>query len=156
MLTRRSFLVFSTTALAGCTTVQTSNLQANGLKQYKRVYIEPLQDDEFQVVTALSIELSDMGFELSGEPFSNPADTDLNVKITAIGGWDMSRYLQSVQFQFTASKSARIVTVSSFYSKGVWLGIRDARLKAIFNDLRQKNGYPPSRQFSLVRHENAA
>ena len=151
MLTRRHFFTLTATVIAiglvGCSTIQTSNIQSEGLRQYKRVYIEPLQEDEFQVKTALAVELRDMGFVVSGIPFKNPTATDLNVKVTAVGGWDMARYLQSIQFQFLAAKTGEIVSVSSFYSNGVWLGVRDARLKAVFNDLRKKNGYPPSQQF---------
>ena len=147
MFTRRHFLLLSATTLAGCSTIQTSNLQTDGLRQYKRIYIEPLPEDEFQVISALTLELHDMGFEVAGAPFVNPLETDLNVRVSAIGGWDMVRYLQSVQFQFVAAKGGRIVTVSSFFSQGAWLGVRDFRLKAVFNDLRQKNGYPPSKQF---------
>ena len=51
------------------------------------------------------------------------------MKVTPVGGWDMTRYLQSVQIQFVAAKSGRLVTSSSFYSKGLWLGVRDGRLK---------------------------
>ena len=69
------------------------------------------------------------------------------MKVTPVGGWDMTRYLQRVQIQFIAAKSGRLVTSSSFYSKGLWLGVRDGRLKTLFNDIRQKNGYPPSKQF---------
>jgi hypothetical protein len=68
------------------------------------------------------------------------------VKVTLVGGWDMTRYLQSVQIQFIAAKSGRLVT-SSFAPRASWLGVRDGRLKTVFNDIRQKNGYPPSKQF---------
>ncbi|RYF61518.1 MAG: hypothetical protein EOO27_01665 [Comamonadaceae bacterium] len=104
-------------------------------------------EDEFQVVPAFIAELSDMGFEVSGRPFADPIETDLVVKLAPVGGWDMTRYLQSLQVQFIAAKSNRLVSSSSFYSKGAWLGVRDSRLKAIFNDIRQKNGFPPSKQF---------
>ena len=148
MITRRSFLVVgSSTLLAACSTMQTQNLQPDGLKSFKRAYIEPPAEDEFQVVPALIAELTDMGFSVAGRPFSEPMDTDMIVKVTPVGGWDMTRYLQSIQIQFTAAKSGQLVTSSSFDSRGAWLGVRDGRLKAIFNDVRQKNGFPPSKQF---------
>lgn len=147
MITRRLLLASPAIYLIGCTTLQTQNLQTDGLKGYRRAFIEPIQEDEFSVVSALIAELADMGLEILGTPFSNPSDTDLVVKVNAVGGWDMTRYLQSLQLQFVAAKSGRLVTSSSFYSKGVWLGVRDARLKSVFNDLRAKNGFPPSKQF---------
>jgi len=59
----------------------------------------------------------------------------------------MSRYLQSFQIQMIEAKTGRVVAVQSFASRGIWLGVRDGRLKAAFNEMRAKNGYPPSRQF---------
>lgn len=147
MTNRRAFLALPLAVLVGCTTLQTQTLQSEGLKPYRRVFIEPVPEDEFQVVPALMAELADMRFEVSGTPFADPGETDLIAKVSAVGGWDMTRYLQSVSLQFIAAKSGRMVTTSSFYSKGVWLGVRDARLKALFNDLRSKNGFPPSKQF---------
>jgi hypothetical protein len=147
MISRRLVLVASITLLHACTTLQTQNLQPDGLKAYRRAYVETPLEDEFQVVPAMIAELSDMGFEIVGRPFAEPTDSDLLVKVTPIGGWDVTRYLQSVQIQFIAAKSGRLVISSSFYSKGLWLGVRDGRLKTLFNDIRQKNGYPPSKQF---------
>ena len=147
MLTRRALLLAGATTLAGCSSLQTQNIRPDGLKGFKRAYIEPPAEDEFQVVPALIVELRDMGFVVVGRPFSEPTDTDLIVKVTPVGGWDVTRYLQSIQLQFTAAKSGELVTSSSFYSRGAWLGVRDGRLKAIFNDVRQKNGFPPSKQF---------
>lgn len=148
MITRRLLLASPAVLFIGCTTLQTQNLQTDGLKGYRRAFIEPVQEDEFRVVPALIAELADMGLEIAGVPFSSPSETDLVVKVSAVGGWDMTRYLQSLQLQFVAAKSGRLVTSSSFYSKGVWLGVRDARLKSVFNDLRTKNGFPPSKQFT--------
>jgi hypothetical protein len=148
---QRLLLAFVIVLLFGCattsTSVQTNNIQAEGIKPYRRVFIEPLKEDEFQVASALTVELSDMGFELSGKPFQYPIDTDLNVRVSVDGGWDFKRYLQSLQLQFVAAKSGRIVATTSFYSYGVWLGVRDRRLRLVFNDLRSKQGFPPSKQF---------
>ena len=147
MISRRLVLSAPIFLLQGCTTLQTQNLQSAGLKAYRRAYVEPPIEDEFQVVPAMIAELADMGFEIVGKPFSEPTESDLLVKVTPVGGWDMTRYLQSLQVQFIAARSSRLVASSSFYSKGAWLGVRDGRLKAVFNDIRQKNGYPPSKQF---------
>lgn len=144
---RRLLIVAIPAMLVACSSLQTQNIQPEGLKAYRRVYIEPVTEDEFRVVPALIMELSDMGMEISGRSFSSPLDTDLIVKASPVGGWDMTRYLQSLQIQFVAAKSGQIVTSASFYSKGAWLGVRDGRLKAIFNDIREKNGFPPSKQF---------
>jgi hypothetical protein len=128
--------------LTGCAHVQTTVLHPVSLKYYKRIYIEPPQEDEFVIVPALAAEFNRMGFEVLGVPFSSPTDTDLLVRVTPIGGWDIVRYLQSVQLQFVAAKSGRMISTLSFYSKGAWLGVRDARLKILCDDLRKKYGYP--------------
>ena len=149
MTTRRVFIAAALAlTLAACSTLQTQTMHPDGLRAYKRVYIEQPQEDEFLVTSALTQELADMGFEVVGKPFGDPIETDLVAKVNAVGGWDMTRYLQSLQLQFYAAKSGRIVSSSSFYSKGLWQGVRDARLKAVFNDLRAKNGFPPSKQFA--------
>ena len=51
-------------------------------------------EDEFHVVPAMIAELSDMGFEIVARPFAEPTDSDLLVKVTPVGGWDMTQYLQ--------------------------------------------------------------
>ena len=69
MISRRLVLVASITLLQACTTLQTQNLQPDGLKAYRRAYVETPLEDEFQVVPAMIAELSDMGFEIVGRPF---------------------------------------------------------------------------------------
>ncbi|MES2611494.1 MAG: hypothetical protein V4679_14705 [Pseudomonadota bacterium] len=133
--------------LAGCANVQTQVMTGSDLKSYKRVHVEALAKDEFQVYGALVVEFADMGMQVVATPFKDPEDTDLLVKYTYTSGWDMARYLQSVQFQMIDAKTGRVVAVQSFASRGIWLGVRDGRLKTAFNEMRAKNGYPPSRQF---------
>ena len=50
-------------------------------------------EDEFHVVPAMIAELSDMGFEIVARPFAEPTESDLLVKVTPFGGWDVTRYL---------------------------------------------------------------
>lgn len=133
--------------LAGCANVQTQVIGDTNLKSYKRAHVEALVKDEFQIYGALVVELADMGMQVVATPFKDPEDTDLLVKYTYASGWDMSRYLQSFQIQMIEAKTGRVVAVQSFASRGIWLGVRDGRLKAAFNEMRAKNGYPPSRQF---------
>lgn len=135
------------TFLSGCATVRTEVVGAGDLKNYKRAYVEALTEDEFQIYGALFTELTDMGIQVVATPFKQPQETDLLVKYTYDGGWDMTRYLQSFQFQFVDAKSGRVVAIQSYKSRGLWLGVRDGRLKAAFNELRAKNGYPQSKQF---------
>ena len=134
-------------ALTGCATVQTEVVGTGDLKNYKRVHIEALAEDEFQIYGALFTELTDMGMQVLATPFREPSSTDVVVKYTYDGGWDMTRYLQSFQFQFVDAKTGRVVAVQSYKSRGLWLGVRDGRLKTAFNELRAKNGYPPTTQF---------
>ena len=133
--------------LWSCTSMQTDLAPGGELKSYKRAYIEALPQDEFQIYRALYHELNDMGMEVVGVPFKNPTASDLVVKYSYDAGWDVTRYLQAFQIRFMDAKSGRVVAVSSFRSRGVWLGVRDQRLETAFNDLRAKNGYPPTRQF---------
>lgn len=133
--------------LSGCATVRTEIVGGSDLKSYKRAHIEALLEDEFQIYGALFSELTDMGIQVVATPFKEPEGTDLLVKYTYDSGWDMTRYLQSFQFQFIDAKSGRVVTMQSYKSRGLWLGVRDGRLKSAFNELRAKNGYPPSKQF---------
>ncbi|WP_220810460.1 hypothetical protein [Noviherbaspirillum aridicola] len=154
----RTFVVLAFAAmLFGCGTMNTDMAMpagvtvdgsaGSGLKSYKRAYIESLQEDEFQIYPALFKELNDMGIEVVGIPIKEPTETDLVVKYSYDAGWDFTRYLQSFQFQFLNAKTGKVVAMSSFKSRGIWQGVRDGRLEAAFNDLRAKNGYPPTRQF---------
>lgn len=133
--------------LSGCATVRTEVVGGGDLKNYKRAHVEALAEDEFQIYGALFSELTDMGMRVVATPFKEPEGTDLLVKYTYDSGWDMTRYLQSFQFQFVDAKTGRVIAIQSYKSRGLWLGVRDGRLKAAFNELRAKNGYPPSKQF---------
>ncbi|WOB10753.1 hypothetical protein [Piscinibacter gummiphilus] len=117
------------------------------MKSYKQVFIEQPAEDKWAIYPALFAELTDMGMVVVGKPFSDPKETDLIVKFSYETGWDLTQYLHSFQFQFIEAQSGRIVALQSFHSKGIWLGVRDGRLKAAFNELREKNGYPPTKQF---------
>ncbi len=133
-------------ALQGCVSMQTVS-KGNELQGYTKAYIEPLAQDEFQLYQALFSELNDMGMIVVSSPFQVPTSTDLIVRYTYDAGWDMTRYLQSFQFQFIDAKTGRIVVAQSFKSRGLWLGVRDNRLESAFNELRAKNGFPPTKQF---------
>ncbi len=136
-------------ALSGCASTHTDFAGTGDLKNYKRAYVETLARDEFQIYAALFFELTDMGKEVVAVPFKEPRDGDLLVKYTYGGGWDhlRARYLQSFQFQFIDAKTGRVMVVQSFKSRDSWHGVRDQRLKVAFDELRARNGYPPTKQF---------
>lgn len=132
---------------SGCAVIQTDVVGESNLKSYKRAYVVAIPVDEFQIYPALFSELTDMGMQVVANPFTDPEKTDLIVNYSYDSGWDMSRYLQSFQFQFIDAKSRRVIAIQTFKSRGIWLGVRNERLKSAFNSLRAKNGYPPSKQF---------
>ena len=151
-ITRRSslisFVLVCLVIMAGCVTIRTDVVGNGDLKKFKRAYVEALVEDEFQIYGALFSELSDMGMEVVATSFKEPREADLLVKYTYDAGWDFSRYLKSFQFQFIDAVTGRVVAAQSYRSGGIWLGTRDRRLKAAFNELRAKNGYPPTKQFN--------
>lgn len=140
------------TLTTGCastpgTSVQSSVMESSGFSNYKRAYIKPVTPDEFQVTSAVMTELSSMGMEIIAEPFTAPEKMDMNVEIEVTDGWDMSKYLKGLQIRFTNATTKSIVATTAFYSNGLWMGVREKRLKAVFNDLRAKLKLPPSKQF---------
>lgn len=148
---RRALIMGAVLVTSGCastpsTSLQTSVLRDTPLKDYKQAFIEIVGEDEFQVGAALVIEFSDMGLEVLADP---PAQKEgvLRVRATPIGGWDLSRYLQSLQLQLSSAATGRVEATTHFRSNGVWMGARDKRLKLAFNDLRAKLQLPPSKQF---------
>lgn len=152
-LVRTGWLTFMLAALlasSGCAVVHnqvTPGVGDSSLQNFKRAYVEPLAEDGYQIYPALVAELSDMGMTVVAKPIPDPQPTDLLVRFSYEGGWDLAPYLRAFQFHFMEAGTGRLVAVQSFSSRGIWLGVRDARLKAAFNELRAKNGYPPSKQF---------
>ena len=134
--------------LSGCASVRTDVIGNSDFKSYKRAYIESLAKDEFQIYSALAFEMNDMGMEVVAIQIKAPKETDLIVKYSYEEGWDITPYLQSFQFQFIDGKTGRILATQSYKSRGIWHGVRDGRLKAAFNEFREKNGFPPSKQFN--------
>ncbi len=135
-------------ALSGCVSMHTDAIGNGNFKNYSRAYIESLAKDEFQIYSALAYEMNDMEMEVVAIPIRNPKETDLIVKYSYEEGWDITPYLQSFQFQFIDAKTGRVVATQSYKSRGIWHGVRDGRLEAAFNELREKNGFPPSKQFN--------
>ena len=150
--TKNSFIfVFAVVylfSLSGCVSMHTNAIGSGDLKNYKRVYIESLAKDEFQIYSALAFEMSDMGMEVVATPNDPPKENDLVIKYSYEEGWDFTPYLQSFQFQFIDAKTGRILTTQSYKSRGIWHGVRDSRLESAFNELRKKNGFPQSTQFN--------
>lgn len=144
-------LVIAVACMLPCSCASISTFQLsepeNRLANYKRAYIAPLANDEWQLHQALLFELTDMGIEVVAIPFKEPTDKDLLVKYSYASGWDIVKYLKAFQFQFIDALSGEIVASTSYRSTGIWLGKRDGRLESAFNDLRQKNGLPPTKQF---------
>ncbi|MDP2023783.1 MAG: hypothetical protein Q8L16_23110 [Hydrogenophaga sp.] len=146
------FACLASTLITGCastpsTSVQSNVLDSSGFSSYKRAYVKPIQQDEFQVASAVMGELSTMGMEINAQPFKEPQQTDMIVEIEVIDGWDLSKYLKGLQLRFTNAASSRIIATTAFNSNGIWMGVREKRLKAVFNDLREKLGLPPTKQF---------
>lgn len=137
--------------ISGCVSMSTiqapSGPDNKGLTSYTRAYIEQAPNDEFLIYQALVYELNDMGMEVIATPFKDATDGDLLVKYSFTTGWDFIKYLKSFQFQFIDALSGKLVSSTSFRSVGIWIGARDGRLKRAFNDLRKKNGLPPTSQF---------
>ena len=135
--------------LQGCAKVSTIRSAPDEMKlvNYKRAYIYALNDDEWQINQSLSYELANMGIAVVGIPFKDPTKQDLLVKYQFDSGWDIEKYLKSFQIQLIDAQSGFIVASTSYRSNGIWLGKRDGRLEAAFNDLREKNGLPRTKQF---------
>jgi len=135
-------------AFSSCRTMQTNLTPGEDLRSYKRAFIEATRPkDPFQIYPALVWELRDMGFDVVGVKMQNPTDSDLIVRFSYDEGWDLTAYLRAVQFEFINAKNGRVVVVSSYQSTGLWRGVRDGRLESAFNNLRAKNGFPPTKQF---------
>lgn len=146
----RYFSVFLIIVLIqGCAKISTIRVAPSEFKlsNYKRAYVYPHSDDEWQINQAINYELDDMGIRLVGVPFKNPSEKDLLVKYEFSTDWDTTKYLKSFQIELIDAQTGYIVSSTSFYSLGIWLGQRDRRLEAAFNNLREKNDLPATKQF---------
>jgi hypothetical protein len=133
--------------LGGCASLSTDSGGTRRLADYHRAYIKPLVEDEFSLRHALTWELRDMGISVVSEAPPDPRDGDMVVEYDYSGGWDMTRYLKTFQFQFIDAKTKEVFTSQSYSSSGIWRGRRDGRLVAAFNELRKRNNLPPTKQF---------
>jgi hypothetical protein len=148
-LMQTAFVLLACMLSCSCASVSTIQPVAaeKGLKDYKRAYIEALPNDEFQLYQALLFELTDMGIEVVAAPFKEPLPGDLLVRYSFDSGWDFTKYLKAFRFEFIDAGTNRVVASTSYRSVGLWLGVRDRRLESAFNDLRTKQGFPPTSQF---------
>ena len=140
--------VFAVLLLTGCSTFRNESVGNVDFKSYKRVFIEPNPSDEFGIYQGIFWEMKDIGLTPVAEP-SNPAKPgDLKISFISEGGWDLTRYLQSFQINFIDVINNQVMMTHSFYAKLAFLGVRDRRLEAAFDEIRSKNGLPPTKQFS--------
>ena len=148
--TMKKFLlfVFAILLLTGCSTFRNETVGNVDFKSYKRVFIEPSPVDEFGIYQGIFWEMKDIGLSPVAEPFTPAKPGDLKISFIYEGGWDFTRYLQSFQIKFIDVINNQVMMTHSFYAKLAFLGVRDRRLEAAFDEIRSKNGLPPTKQFS--------
>lgn len=132
---------------AGCARIQSQVMPGTDFRQYKTVYLEPLEVDEFNLAPAIAWELSDMGLKVVGQ--SAPADpgvSDMLVRFNYTGGWDIQRYLRGFNVQMTDARSKALLASVSYFKLGLFVS-QSSRMEDAFNDLRYKLGFPPTKQF---------
>jgi hypothetical protein len=133
--------------MSGCARIQSNVMPNIVITQYKTAYIEPLKEDEFNLFPSISWELADMGCKVVGTPVpENPLPTDMLVKYSYIGGWDIQRYLRGFQVQFIDAQNKNVVASTSYFKLGLYTS-QASRLEDAFNDLRSKLNLPPTKQF---------
>jgi hypothetical protein len=117
------------------------------LPHYKTAYLEPMQQDEFNITPAVAWELADMGLKVKLQAVpANPLETDLLVKLSYIGGWDIQRYLRGFDMQLVAAKDRAMLASVSYFKLGLFVS-QASRMEDAFNDLRGKLHFPPTKQF---------
>lgn len=141
-------LVVCTFLVTGCARIHSQVMPNKALSQYKAAYLEPLKEDEFNLASAVTWELSDMGLKVIGKPLpADPLDTDLLVKLSYVGGWDIQRYLRGFDVQLLDARDKSIIASTSYFKLGLFVS-QASRIEDAFNDLRGRLGLPATKQFS--------
>lgn len=133
--------------VSGCARVQSQVMPDANLSKFKTAYIEPMKEDEFNITPAVAWELANMGLKVKLQvPTTGPLDTDLLVKMSYIGGWDIQRYLRGFDVQLLAAKDNSMLASVSYFKLGLFT-TQATRMEDAFNDLRSKLKLPPTKQF---------
>ena len=124
----------------GCAHVQTNIMPNENFLDYKAAYIEIQPKDEFNIASAITYQLTDMGMEVLAKKVpDNPPKDSLLVKYTYEDGWDFTIYLKSFQIMFTNAASGKVIANISYHLTGIWVGSQ-TRIIDAFNDFRRKLG----------------
>jgi len=142
-----AIIAICTMMTIGCARIQSQVMPGTDFRQYKTAYLEPLTVDEFNLAPAIAWELSDMGLKVSGQPTpSDPDATDMLVKFSYTGGWDIQRYLRGFSVQMVDARNRTLLAAVSYFKLGLFVS-QSSRMEDAFNDLRGNLGFPPTKQF---------
>ncbi len=137
---KKLFFSISCFCFAGCAHVDTRVMPNENFLEYKKAYVEMQPRDEFNIASAITYQLSEMGLQVfSREPPEDQAKESLLVKYTYEDGWDFTIYLKSFQILFTNADSGKVIASISYHMKGIWVGSQ-TRIVDAFNDFRKKLG----------------
>jgi hypothetical protein len=134
--------------IGGCARIQSQAMPDTKITNFKTAYIEPMPQDEFNLTPAVAWELADMGLKVKLQtPSADALDTDLLVKLSYVGGWDIQRYLRGFNVQMLSAKDRTLIASVSYFKLGIFI-TQASRMEDAFNDLREKLQLQPTRQFN--------
>lgn len=137
-------VVALTLFLSGCATNRVFIMPDKDFKSYKTAYVELLPEDEFNLGTFITYELTDMGFQIANKRITAPVPTDMIVRYAYWRSWDFVFYLKKYQVLFLDAQTETIIANLEYDALGVWMNTRYRQIQG-FNELRNKLGYPPSK-----------
>lgn len=141
---KKILLVLLTLMLSCCAVNKALVIPSKDFKSYKTAYVELLSEDEFNLGTFITYELSDMGFQVANKRITAPDVTDMIVRYSYWRSWDFIFYLKKYQVVFLDAQTETIIASLEYDSLGVWMSTRYRQIQG-FNELRSKLGYPPSK-----------
>lgn len=123
--------------LAGCGSTINSNVMPDAnISSYKRAYIQPAQEDDFNLTGYISAELAQMGYQVFNKTPESPTSSDMLVKFNYHGWWDFGKYLESFNIQFLNASTKASIGNINFNCRGNFGYDTRERVADAFSDFK--------------------
>jgi len=90
------------------------------LSNYKVVILSPMAKDEFNIAPHILKRFKELGFRVLVEAPLNSNNIEISqLNIKYEDGWDLSRYVKSIQIQLSDYKTKELLFTADYYSSAL-------------------------------------
>ena len=123
--------------LTSCINYHGSIYNKDLYQSYKKAYVSEIKSDPFNVRPLVMDELSKMGLIIySRSQLEKPTSEDVIIKIEFAEGWDLAKYVKSINVQFIDATTGTVVATGSYESG--WIHGTKSAVEKVFSKIKSQ------------------